>query len=62
MIAISLIGGVVLTAVLLKIVSSILPDFEMDGIGPAFVAALIASVVGFAAQLAISLAPSYLPA
>ena len=57
-----LLGGVVLTAILLKIVSSVLPDIEMDGMGPAFVAALIASVAGFVAQLAISLAPSYLPA
>jgi len=51
MIAISLLGGVVLTAILLKIASSLLPDFEMDGMVPAFVAALIASVAGFAIQL-----------
>lgn len=62
MIAVSLLGGVVLTAILLKIVSSVLPDFEMDGIGPAFVAALIASVAGFAIQIVISLVPAYLPA
>ena len=62
MIAISLLGGVVLTAILLKIVSSLLRDFEMDGMGPAFVAALIASVAGFAIQLVMSLVPSYLPA
>jgi uncharacterized membrane protein YvlD (DUF360 family) len=53
MIAISLIVDVVLTAILLKIVSSALPDFEMDGMGPAFIAVLIASVVGFAAQFVV---------
>ena len=60
--AISLIGGVLLTAILLKLASSLLPDFEMDGIGPAFVAVLIASVAGFAVQLVIPLVASSLPA
>ena len=32
-------------------VSSVLPDFEVDGAGPAFIAALIASVLGLPVQL-----------
>jgi uncharacterized membrane protein YvlD (DUF360 family) len=62
MIGVSLLVDFVLTAILLKLVSSVLPDLEIDGLGSAFIAALIASVAGVAVQfVAFPLLAKYLP-
>ena len=63
MIGVSLLVDFVLTAILLKLVSSVLPDLEIDSLGSAFIAALIASLAGMAVQfVGFPLLAEYLPA
>jgi uncharacterized membrane protein YvlD (DUF360 family) len=47
----SLLADLLLTAILLQVLASVLPGFEIEGVGPAFVAALIASVAGVVVQI-----------
>ena len=52
----SLLLDLLLTAILLKVVASVLPDFKIDGMGSALIAAAIATASGIVVPL-IGLSP-----